>query len=85
MGTRPILQVLQMFQVFFPVPVQVQFERFLLKPYNPFFPVPVPVPVPVLVPDQASVNTPSPPDVSTGGEGGPQVSKFEEVMATRYH
>ena len=56
MGTRPILQVLKMFQVFFPVPVQVQCERFLLKPYNPFFPVPVPVPVPV--PDQASVNTP---------------------------
>ena len=56
MGTRPILQVLKMFQVFFPVPVQVQCERFLLKPYNPFFSVPVPVPVPV--PDQASVNTP---------------------------
>ena len=54
MGTRPILQVL--FQVFFPVPVQVQCERFLLKPYNPFSPVPVPVPVLVL--DQASVNTP---------------------------
>ena len=54
MGTRPILQVLKMFQVFFPFPVQVQCERFLLKPYNPFFPVPVPVPVP----DQASVNTP---------------------------
>ena len=51
MGTRPILQVLKMFQVFFPVPVQVQCERFLLKPYNPFFQV--------LVPDQASVNTPS--------------------------
>ena len=57
MGTRPILQVLKRFQVFFPVPVQVQCERFLLKPYNPFFQVPVPVPVPV--PDQASVNTPS--------------------------
>ena len=56
MGTRPILQVLKRFQVFFPVPVQVQCERFLLKPYNPFFQVPVPVPVPV--PDQASVNTP---------------------------
>ena len=50
MGTRPILQVLKMFPVFFPVPVQVQCERFLLKPYNPFVPVPVP--------DQASVNTP---------------------------
>ena len=56
MGTRSILQVLKMFQVFFPVPVQVECERFILKPYNPFFPVPVPVPVPV--PDQASVNTP---------------------------
>ena len=54
MGTIPILQVLKMFQVFFPVPVQVQCERFLLKLYNPFFLVPVPVPVP----DQASVNTP---------------------------
>ena len=54
MGTRPILQVLKMFPVFFPGPVQVQCERFLLKPYNPFFLVPVPVPVP----DQASVNTP---------------------------
>ena len=62
MGTRPILQVLKMFQLFFPVPVQVQCERFLLKPYNPFFLVPVPVPVPV--PDQASVNTPLP-----GGNG----------------
>ena len=41
MGTRPILQVLKIFQVFFPVPVQVQCERFLLKPYNPFFQVPV--------------------------------------------
>ena len=49
-----------------PVPVQVQCERFLLKPYNPFFQVPVqcerfciiPVLVPVLVLDQASVNTP---------------------------
>ena len=51
-GTRPILQVLKMFLVFFPVPVQVQCERFLLKPHNPFFLVPVPVP------DQASVNTP---------------------------
>ena len=50
-GIRPILQVLKMFQVFFPVPVQVQCERFLLKPYNSFFPVPVP--------DQASINTPS--------------------------
>ena len=57
MGTRPILQVLKMFLVFFPVPVQVQCESFLLKPYNPFFLVPVPVLVPV--PDQASVNTPS--------------------------
>ena len=56
MGTRPILQVLKIFHVFFPVPVQVQCERFLLKLYNPFFQVPVPVPVPV--PDQASVNTP---------------------------
>ena len=54
--------------VFFPVPVQVQCERFLLKQYNPFFQVPVqcerfciiplPVPVPVPVLDQASVNTP---------------------------
>ena len=43
-------------------------KGFLLKPYNPFFQVPVqcerfciipvPVPVPVPVPDQASVNTP---------------------------
>ena len=41
MGTRPILQGLKIFQVFFPVPVQVQCERFLLKPYNPFFQVPV--------------------------------------------
>ena len=55
MGTRPILQVLKMFQVFFPVPVQMQCERFLLKPYNPFFPIPVLVPVP----NQDSVNTPS--------------------------
>ena len=54
--------------VFFPVPAQVQCERFFLKPYNPFFPVrvqcdtfciiPVSVPVLVPVPDQASVNTP---------------------------
>ena len=46
----------------------MQCERFLLKPYNPFFQVPVQcerfciiqvlVPVPVPVPDQASVNTP---------------------------
>ena len=36
MGTRPICQVLKMFQVFFLVPVQVQCERFLLKPYNLF-------------------------------------------------
>ena len=56
MGTRPNLQVLKMFLVFFPVPVQGQCEMFLLKPYNPFFPVQVPVQV--LVPDQASVNTP---------------------------
>ena len=58
MGTRPILQVLKMFPGFFPVPVQVQCERFLLNPYNPFFLVLVPVPVPIPVPDQVSVNTP---------------------------
>ena len=52
MGTKPILQVLKMFQVFFPVPVQVQCKSFLLKPYNRFFLVSV------QVPDQASVNTP---------------------------
>ena len=56
MGTRPILQVLKIFPVFVPVPAQVQCERFLLKPYNPFFPVQVHVLV--LVPDKASVNTP---------------------------
>ena len=50
--------------VFFPVPVQVQCERFLLKPYNPFFQVPVQcerfciILVPVPVPDQDRVNTP---------------------------
>ena len=42
MGTRSILQVLKMFPVFFPVPVQVHSERFLLKPYNPFLPGPGP-------------------------------------------
>ena len=56
MGLVPILQVLKMFPVFFPVTAQVQCERLLLKPYNPFFLVLVPVPVPV--PDQANVNTP---------------------------
>ena len=54
MGLVPILQVLKMFLVFFPVPFQVQCERFFLKPCNPFFLVLVLVPVP----DQASVNTP---------------------------
>ena len=54
--------------MFFPVPVHVQCERFLLKPYSPFFPVPVQceslciilvlVPVQIPVQDQASMNTP---------------------------
>ena len=46
--------------VFFPIPVQVQCERFLLKPYNPFFQVPVQCErfCIILVPDQASVTTP---------------------------
>ena len=43
---------------FFPVSVlvQVQCEKFFLKPYNPFFLVQGPIPVPV--PETASVNTP---------------------------
>ena len=47
---------------FFPVPVQVsvlvqvQCEKFFLKPYNPFFLVQVPVTVPV--PETAGLNTP---------------------------
>ena len=80
MGAIPIFQVLKMFPVlkdhriimFFPVPVPVQCERLLSKPYKPFFPVPVPVPVQcerfciipvpvpvsVSVPKSDSVNTP---------------------------
>ena len=42
MGTRPILQVLKMFPVFFPVPVQVECERFL----QPICPGPSPCPGP---------------------------------------
>ena len=49
--------------LFFPVPVQVQCERFYIKLYNPFFPVQVQCErlciIPFPVPDQASVNTPS--------------------------
>ena len=40
-----------------PVPVQVHYERFHIKPYNPF--VYVSVLVPVLVPETASVIKPS--------------------------
>ena len=41
-----------------PVPVQVQCERFYVKPYNPLVHVLVPVPVPVPVPETASVIKP---------------------------
>ena len=49
---------------FFPVPVQVpvtvqvQCEKFFLKPYSPFFLAQVQVQVPVPVPKITSVNTP---------------------------
>ena len=88
MGTRPILQVLKMFPVFFPVPVQVQCERFLLKPYNPFFLVPVPVPVLVL--DQASVNTPLDGLVCISSadpgfcQGGPQVRRPKVTSVAKW-
>ena len=54
MGTNPL----------FPVPVQMQCERFFLKPYNPFFLVQV------LVPETASVNTPSEPLIKVSMQDG---------------